>query len=428
MLGIILFTLLPFINQKKRTREEIQKAVITIGIVLAIIAAVLLFNVHYFVALMFGFVAMIVFDRKTYTKKRLLIYVPIALVVGGALYAMLRDNPEYVLQHIEEHRASTSLYLAENGEVLVGYEADVKRPLASMVKIVIALQYAMALENNELSRETRVSLDELANFYLQNSDGGAHEEWLAAMDAAGAIKDNTVSLHDVAKGMVTYSSNANTDYLIHLLGAEAINARIADIGLTEHDDVYPIVAALYMSDVVTKDGMSEEQVIQALRDMPIEDYGDAAFQLSADMQTGALNLQNETLQLSSKLQKVWSDRLIGATAREYGKLLRLISSDALPPTAAEAMRNLMEWPMELNKDNEAHYAHLGAKGGSTMFILNNALYSEDLEGNQFELVYFTNNLNWLDMLLLQKNRNSFEAHVLNDAAFRQKVVAALTND
>ncbi len=84
MLGIILFTLLPFIEKKKRTREEIQKAIVTVGIVLGIILAVLLFDINYLVALLFGFLAMILFDRKTYTKKRLIIYVPLALVLGGA--------------------------------------------------------------------------------------------------------------------------------------------------------------------------------------------------------------------------------------------------------------------------------------------------------------------------------------------------------
>ena len=105
MLGIILFTLLPFIEKKKRTRKEIQKAIVTVGIVLGIILAVLLFDINYLVALLFGFLAMILFDRKTYTKKRLIIYIPIALVVSCLTYALLRDNPNYVLEHLKEHPA-----------------------------------------------------------------------------------------------------------------------------------------------------------------------------------------------------------------------------------------------------------------------------------------------------------------------------------
>ena len=36
MLGIIVFTILPLFN-KKRTREEVQKAIVTVGIVIGII-------------------------------------------------------------------------------------------------------------------------------------------------------------------------------------------------------------------------------------------------------------------------------------------------------------------------------------------------------------------------------------------------------
>lgn len=427
MLGIILFTLLPFIDKKKRTREEIQKAVVTIAIVLGIITAVLLFNINYLVAVLFGFLAMILFDRKTYTKKRLIFYIPTALLISGLAYALLRENPAYVLEHLKENPETSSFYFAENNEVKVAYEADTKRPLASTVKILIAVEYAMQIEENQVKKDTLVSLDELSTFYLKNSDGGAHEAWVEAMQQAGKIQDNHVTLHDVAKGMITYSSNANTDYLMHLLGIEAINNRKNQLGLQQHDDVYPIVGALYISDAVRTEKMSEEEVIEKLIAMPIEEHRAIAYEFSEKMQSGELDLRDKTLELSSKLQKVWSDRLIGASANDYGKLMQLISNDELPAVAAETMRDLMEWPMELNEGNHKHYAHVGSKGGSTMFVLTNAMYVEDLTGNQFELVYLMDQLNILENFLIRKNRNSFEAKLMRDTDFRAEVRQVLQN-
>lgn len=428
MLGIIFFTLLPFIEKKKRTREEIQKAIITVGIVLGVILAVLLFDINYVVALLFGFLAMILFDRKTYTKKRLIIYVPLALalVLVGLIYALLRDNPNYVLKHLKENPQNSSFYLAENGEVAVAYESDIKRPLASTVKILIALEYAMQVEENKLQKDMLVSLDELSKFYLKNSDGGAHEAWLEAMQQSNNIQNNQVTLHDVAKGMITYSSNANTDYLINLLGVEAINTRKNQLGLLQHDDVYPVVSALYISDAVQTGDMSEEELINELEAMSFDEYSTIAQQLSRKMQTGEFDLSEETLELSSKLQKVWSDRLIGASANDYGKLLQLISNDELPTGAAQTMRDLMEWPMQLNEENKKHYLHVGSKGGSTMFVLNNAMYVEDLKGNQFEIVYLLNELNLLENFLIQKHRKSFEVKLINDIDFRKEVIQELT--
>ena len=71
MLGIILFTLLPLLNKQKRTREEVQKAIVTVAIIIGIIIAVLIFDVNYLVALLFGFLEIIcalIFHQLKYLK------------------------------------------------------------------------------------------------------------------------------------------------------------------------------------------------------------------------------------------------------------------------------------------------------------------------------------------------------------------------
>ena len=45
--------------------------------------------------------------------------------------------------------------------------------------------------------------------------------------------------------------------------------------------------------------------------------------------------------------------------------------------------------MDLVEGNRKSYAHLGLKGGSTMFVLNQALYVEDLNGKKVEIVILT---------------------------------------
>ena len=317
MLGIIVFTILPLFNKQKRTREEVKKAIVTIGIVIGIIIAVLVFNVNYLVALLFGFLAMILLDRKTYTKKRLIIYSSLTLILGIATFALFRDNPDYVIKHLKENPQTSSFYLAENGEPVVTYQSTITRPLASTVKILIAIEYAMQVEENIIQKDSKVSLDELNRFYIKNTDGGAHEAWLDAIKRDGGIENNEVSLHDVAKGMITYSSNANTEYLINLLGIDAINKRKLALGLAQHEEVYPIVSALFIPEFIKKDGMSEKELINALNDMSMEQYRTLAQSLSLKMQTGEIDASETTLKSSPAVQRVWSDRLIGASANDY---------------------------------------------------------------------------------------------------------------
>jgi len=421
MLGILILTLLPLVKKENRTKEEMRQALVTVLIVLGIIISVLVFGVNYLLALIVGFFVMIVFDKKTYTKKRLIIYGSIILVIGIAGFAILRDNPEYVLNHLKDNPQTTSLYLAENGVALTRYQSDVVRPLASTVKILIAAEYAMQIDAGQLNKDSSVPLADLNRYYLKNSDGGAHEEWLKAMQSEDKIKNNEVTLHDVAKGMATYSSNANTDYLIDLLGISAINERAKALGLTQHEDVYPIVSALLIPDHIKSKSMSEKQLIQNLEDMSIEEYRTLAEELSKQMKEGIIKVEDITFDSSSGVQKVWSDRLIGASASDYGKLLTVISNDQLPTTAAETIRDLLEWPMQLNESNHDRFVHLGAKGGSTAFILNDALYAENNNGDKIEIVFLIDDLNFWQGMLIRKNMNSFESKLLGSEDFRLKV-------
>ncbi|WP_318614733.1 serine hydrolase [Sporosarcina sp. YIM B06819] len=407
---------------------EIRKAIVTVAIVLGIIMAVLVFGIPYLLALLVGLLVFILSDEKTYTKNRLLIYGSIILLLGTGGYTVLRDNPEYVMKHLKNNPKTTSLYVAQNGEEVISYQADVVRPLASTVKILIATEYAMQIERGRLNKESVVSLDDLKHHYFERTDGGAHEAWLESMTNEGKIKNNKVKLHDVAKGMIVYSSNANTDYLINLLGTASINERAKALGLTQHEEVYPIVGALFIPSHIKTGGMNDKQLVQALKKLPMETYHSLAEELSNALKEGALDFGDAAADLSMDVQKIWSDRLIGATANDYGKLMASISNDELPLVATEVLRDLLEWPMEMNESNQDRFTHLGMKGGSTSFVLTQALYAETLEGDKTEIVLLTDNLSPREVKLMQRNLNSFVSKLIGDEEFRHSVQQQLLEE
>lgn len=426
LVGIIIFTLIPLLSKENRTKQEVRKVITTIVIVIGIIVAVIIFNVNFLIAFLFGVIAMILFDKKTYTKKRLIIYGATILVIGIAAYSVFRDNPDYVLDHLKDFPETTSLYVAENGEELITYQSDVVRPLASTVKILIAVEYAMQAEEGILNKESYVPLDELMKFYYEGTDGNAHETWLKAMEDEGKIVNNEITLHDVAKGMITYSSNANTDYLIHVLGIDSINERAQSLGLTRQEKIYPLVGALLIPDYLKNNEEDENKLIEELEKMPMEMYRETAEELSRQMKDGTINIEERTFGMPLDIQRVWSDRLIGASANEYGRLLAIISNNELPTVAAQTVRDLLEWPMEVNEGNHERFIHLGAKGGSTAFILNDAMYAEDHNDNKIEIVILTNDLNIWQQILLSHNLNSFESKLLGNKDYRQEVKKELS--
>ena len=153
----------------------------------------------------------------------------------------------------------------------------------------------------------------------------------------------------------------------------------------------------------------------------MDEYRTLAEELSEQMKEGTIKAGDVTYGPSTDVQKVWSDRLVGASANDYGKLLTIISNDELPPTAAETMRDLLEWPMQLYESNHDRYVHLGAKGGSTAFILTEALYAENHKGDKVEIVFMADDLNFWQGILVRKNARSFESKLRDSEDYRLKV-------
>jgi len=95
-------------------------------------------------------------------------------------------------------------------------------------------------------------------------------------------------------------------------------------------------------------------------------------------------------------------------------------------TASEIIRDLLEWPMQLNESNHDRFNHLGAKGGSTLFILTDELYAETHKGDKIEIVLMTDDLNFWQSILIKKNATSFETKLLSSEEYRLEVQRELS--
>ncbi len=77
--------------------------------------------------------------------------------------------------------------------------------------------------------------------------------------------------------------------------------------------------------------------------------------------------------------------------------------------------------MLANPANRSWLKHTGSKGGSTAFVLTRYLYATEISGDKTELVYFFNELNFVEQQRLQMSMNDFELQVLTDAEFREEL-------
>ena len=282
--GIIFLASLPLLKKETRTQTAIIKLVLTLVVVIALVGAIYVFYVPPFYVTIVAVLLAFLLNVKWYTGKGLMILGGVVVVVGGGVYYVLKPDPGYVIDHLAKHSESSSFIFAKNGKTLVTYQAEKRRPLASTVKIILAVEYAEQIVAGKIDPQQKVSLDEPNRFYLKNTDGGAHSAWLEKMEEDNRIDRGKVTLHDIAKGMIQYSSNANTDYLLNVLGVDLVNERIKKLGLEGHEPLYPIVSSLLVPNQLKNEDMDENELESLLRNLSNKEYREIALKINKEIQ------------------------------------------------------------------------------------------------------------------------------------------------
>ncbi|WP_046174111.1 serine hydrolase [Domibacillus indicus] len=333
-------------------------------------------------------------------------------------------SPDAVLQFIEENAADgrAALSVRWNGERLADVNETLRMPLASTVKIMAAVEYARQAADGQIDPNQKVPLETLQSFYVPRTDGGAHTMWLRSLQPA--FTGNSVPLSEVAKGMITYSSNANTDYLLHLLGLENVNRIPALFGLEHHEPIYPLVSTLFVPVKLMKEQkLGKKETMQAVKQMELAEYRQRSIAIHEkwleDPPTRREQKQLYRL-MNVPNQKIWSDRLTRSTTSEYASVMEKLNSRTFLPGQVHAFLDpVMEGIMK-DPANQEWLLHAGRKGGSTAFVLTEAMYAAKKNGGLLELAFFTDGLTLLEHAKLSGSLNAFELSLLRDEAFRRK--------
>jgi D-alanyl-D-alanine carboxypeptidase len=346
-----------------------------------------------------------------------IVFIALALVVGAAWYLFPSANK--VLAAIEKHPQRASLYLRVNNKAVVTHNPDILTPLASTVKIIIAIEYAEQAAAGKIDPDMLVPLSELDKFYVPKTDGGAHGAFLK--NYADKTINNVISLRRVVKGMIAFSSNANTDYLVHLLGVDRINQRLSLLGVKQHSPIYPLVASMFVADELVAETGNNQTIATRVREVPDTQYLNyierASSQLASDP-----NYKTTLTNINSAVQKVWTERLPASTATEYVEIaFKMNSRSYFSPQVHEFLNEVMETIME-NPANREWLVHSGQKGGSTATLLTKALYATLKNSNTIELVYFLTELKVYSMVRLSISMNAFEHKILTNDAYRTEVI------
>jgi D-alanyl-D-alanine carboxypeptidase len=346
----------------------------------------------------------------------------VAGVIITTVYFNFAPDEHRILNFIEENPERAAIQLVRNDSVLAVSNPDKMMPLASTVKIIIAIEYAKQATSGYIDADREIRVSELNNYYVPNTDGGAHPAWLKSLDKK---EDDLVQIRDIARGMIVYSSNANTEWLSEKLGLENINKRLDSLGVQNHSEIYYIVSSLF----VGKERFPKLRAVEledSLQKLSIEEYIQITDEIHTKLKADT-TYKNDLGDLGLNIQKVWSDNLPASTVSEYVNIMSKINSrtyfsEATHQYLDEVLETLMDNPL-----NREWLEHTGMKGGSTAFVLTKALYATDKEGNTTELTYYLNDLEGLENARLQLSMNEFELQVLTNQEFRATIQEVLGN-
>jgi D-alanyl-D-alanine carboxypeptidase len=329
-----------------------------------------------------------------------------------------------LLNFIAQNKERACLYLVKNDTVLAQQNENKLMPLASTVKIMVAVEFAKQAGSGIIDENSYVALSELNKYYLPNTDGGVHPAWISYEKQQNHFKQDSIKLLDVARGMIMFSSNANTEYLMDLLGLDNVKNNVQLFGLTQHTAIYPLVSSLFVYQNPKK--AREDRIIKAIKNMPEEQYCKFIAMIHNQLKfDSSFKPKFRPQDLTEKMQKTWSDRLTASTAKEYAQVCKILNTRRfLEPDAYGVLAEVLETLME-NPANQQWLKHAGAKGGSTAWVLTKALYATTKKDIRVELVYFFNHLTLNENSMLQKWMNAFELKVLSDEQFRQRIKLAL---
>ncbi len=343
------------------------------------------------------------------------IFIALTLLISGTFHHSIAQE-KTIPEFIRDNPDKSSIYLVVNGEVQASVNPDRMMPLASTVKIIVAIEYAYQAASGKVNPAQLVDTSILNHYYIPNTDGGAQPGWINYVQKKGLLNEGKTSLEEVAKGMINFSSNANTEYLIDLLGLDNINKRIKELSLKDHDDLYYFISSL----MLIHDKKANE--IEAISK---EEYVEKSNEWHEKLKEDKSQISN-VKNIPFNVQKIWSDRLTKSTTRTYADIMQKINSGTY--FSKDVQRNIattMEAIME-NPANEKWLEHAGTKGGSTTWVLTKAMYATKKDGTTIEIAYFFDNLSLQEQMKLQKSLNSFELALLtNKDGIRDEIIKLL---
>lgn len=321
---------------------------------------------------------------------------------------------------IKANPLRSAVYITKNDTVVARLNENKLMPLASTVTMLVAIEFAQQSTHEQINENTFVPVADVEKFYIPFIDSTAFNTWLDRAKAGNEIKNGSIKLVDIARGMIMYGCYTNADYLMDILGFDAVKDNINLLKLKQHTAIYPFAGSLFTFHIPKKS--SEDKLLKSLSKYSDKKYSMEAYYNHLELKEDSSFKETfNPERFTVRLQKMWNDNLPASTAKEYVSVAAVLNNrEVLDEDAFFPVGEILEYPME-KKEFQKLYKHFGAKTGKTPFIFTRVIYFTLKDGSRMESAIFFNGLSPTEEKKLEDWLPAYEAQFLSDPVFRAKV-------
>lgn len=345
------------------------------------------------------------------------IFSVVLCLIAGSLNLATAQKADSFLNFLKSHTKNASLYITKDDREIASLNEDKQMPLAANFQWMITIEFAKQVHNKIIDIQTMVPLAELEKYHLANTDNGDHAKWLAFEKENNQIKGESVSLLEVAKGMMQFGSMANAEYLLDLLGLQNVNGNYKMMSIKDFTPIYYPVSSLFLYQ--NPQQKKEKTILKAIERFNDHDYGVATTFIHDQLKNNpGYKAMFRTRDLSLRFQKEWSDRLPKSTTKGYTHIAQVMNNRFI---FDDDTYNILTQIIEDGDHNIANAKIQGQKTGATPFVFTKTVYTTLDNGEKYAFAYFFNNLNKIEVEQLESWSEDFDQAIMKDEDFLQQV-------
>ncbi|HTB99561.1 MAG TPA: hypothetical protein VK705_02665 [Ferruginibacter sp.] len=337
-----------------------------------------------------------------------------------------RSPADSLLNFMNANKPRASIYLIKNDDPLIALNATKLMPLAQITNILIAVEFAQEATNGAFDENSYVPLSDIQNYYVPVIDSVAQANWLQDENDLQNIRNDSISLIEVARGMVIYNVNANAEYLLDALGLDNVNANIKLFDIKHHTQIFPLPASVFVFQNYHK--YSQKAILRKIRNLSDRQYFkfiDANHEALKDDTSFKSSFKPKDFNV--KMQQLWSNKLPACTVGDYINICTALNDRKnFTGITYQILSEILESYME-NPDMQKLLKHAGMISGSTPYLYNKLLYGTTLDRKKIEMAYFLNNLTPDESADIKRWADDFDYKMLTNNRFRLKVVYLLSD-